>query len=344
MIMADKIIQLRKKNGWSQEELAEKMNVSRQAVSKWESAQSIPDLEKLLRLSELFGVTTDYLLKDDHEEEEFTDTPEPTIVPSADAAENAKPMRRVTLAEANEYLALRETASKHIALGVVLCIAAPLFLILQTALAMIIADMQIAANPGAAGVRVETPILGIIGMLVLVAAAVALFITTGYKSAHFEFLENELFETEYGVTGMVKERQAAFRDTYTRFNLIGVVMCVLSPIALFVGTFISETGVMLALCLMLAIIAVAVYMFVRVGVVHGAMQRLLQEGDFSPQKKQKSPLVEAVSTAYWMTALAVYLGWSIIGSAWHISWVVWVVAGILFGGVIAIVQAVEKRK
>jgi len=47
MILADKIIRLRKKNGWSQEELAEKMDVSRQAVSKWESAQTVPDLEKI---------------------------------------------------------------------------------------------------------------------------------------------------------------------------------------------------------------------------------------------------------------------------------------------------------
>ena len=73
MILADKIIRLRKRNGWSQEELAEKMNVSRQAVSKWESAQTIPDLEKILLLSSLFGVTTDYLLKDEMEDEEFTD-------------------------------------------------------------------------------------------------------------------------------------------------------------------------------------------------------------------------------------------------------------------------------
>ena len=73
MILADKIIRLRKKNGWSQEELADKMNVSRQAVSKWESAQSIPDLEKILQLSKLFCVTTDYLLKDDIEDEEFTE-------------------------------------------------------------------------------------------------------------------------------------------------------------------------------------------------------------------------------------------------------------------------------
>ena len=64
MILADKIIQLRKKAGWSQEELAEQLGVTRQSVSKWEGAQSVPDLEKVLQLSSLFHVTTDYLLKD----------------------------------------------------------------------------------------------------------------------------------------------------------------------------------------------------------------------------------------------------------------------------------------
>lgn len=60
MILADKIIEERKKNGWSQEELANKLGVSRQAVSKWESSGSIPDLQRILQMSELFGVTTDY--------------------------------------------------------------------------------------------------------------------------------------------------------------------------------------------------------------------------------------------------------------------------------------------
>lgn len=63
MRLGQKITKLRKKNKLSQEGLAEKMNVSRQAVSKWESDQSIPDIEKIVNLSELFGVTTDYLLK-----------------------------------------------------------------------------------------------------------------------------------------------------------------------------------------------------------------------------------------------------------------------------------------
>ena len=62
MILADKIMELRKKNGWSQEELAEKMEVSRQSISKWESAQSVPDMGRLVRLSEVFGDFYDFLL------------------------------------------------------------------------------------------------------------------------------------------------------------------------------------------------------------------------------------------------------------------------------------------
>ena len=63
MNMANRIQYLRKTNGMSQEELADRMGVSRQAVSKWESEQSTPDLEKIIIMSELFGVTTDYILK-----------------------------------------------------------------------------------------------------------------------------------------------------------------------------------------------------------------------------------------------------------------------------------------
>ena len=74
MILADKIITLRKKAGWSQEELASQLGVTRQSVSKWEGAQSVPDLDKVVQMSRLFGVSTDYLLKDELEEEEFVES------------------------------------------------------------------------------------------------------------------------------------------------------------------------------------------------------------------------------------------------------------------------------
>ena len=62
MTFGEKLQALRKARGWSQEELAQQINVSRQALSKWESGTSVPDTENVVALSRLFGVTTDYLL------------------------------------------------------------------------------------------------------------------------------------------------------------------------------------------------------------------------------------------------------------------------------------------
>lgn len=63
MELSEKLLNLRKANDLTQEQLAEKLNVSRQAVSKWESGQSVPELDKIVALCELFDITTDYLLK-----------------------------------------------------------------------------------------------------------------------------------------------------------------------------------------------------------------------------------------------------------------------------------------
>lgn len=69
MNLSEKIMLLRKKQGWSQEELANRLNISRQSISKWESSQSQPDIDKIILLSQLFQVTTDYLLLDQENEE-----------------------------------------------------------------------------------------------------------------------------------------------------------------------------------------------------------------------------------------------------------------------------------
>lgn len=66
MKLPNKIVELRKSNGWSQEDLAEEMNVSRQAISRWEGGTAQPDASNILQLSKLFGVTTDYLLNDEY--------------------------------------------------------------------------------------------------------------------------------------------------------------------------------------------------------------------------------------------------------------------------------------
>ena len=70
MELFEKLIHLRKEKNWSQEDLAEKLNVSRQAISRWENGTAYPDAQNILQISKLFNVTTDYLLNDNYENDE----------------------------------------------------------------------------------------------------------------------------------------------------------------------------------------------------------------------------------------------------------------------------------
>lgn len=323
MILADKIIRLRKKNGWSQEELAEKMNVSRQAVSKWEGAQTVPDLGKVLQLSELFGVTTDYLLKDDLENEEFADD-------AADAS-----LKRVTLAEANEFIEWRKSASVRIALATFLCIMSVIPLLILGA-ASEVKDFGISENIACT--------IGLVALLVIVTVAVAIFIFCGFKNAPYEFLDQEDFDTEYGVKGMVTEKQKDYRNTYIRNNIIGTCLCILSPVPLFVGAFSENdflTVVMLTVTMFIA--GIGTIFFITAGVRWASMQKLLKENEFTVQEKKKNKLKESVGGIYWLVATAIFLGWSFATNDWGQTWIVWPIAGVLFAAVMAVCNLFTKE-
>ncbi len=321
MILADKIIQLRKKNGWSQEELADKMQVSRQAVSKWEGAQAVPDLEKILRLGQVFGVTTDYLLKDELEQEAYTQ-------------DDAAPARRVTLAQANEYLDLRERASLRIAAATALCIASPIPLML---LGVASQARRVPENLAVAA--------GLIALLLLVAAAVVLYLRCGFQNAPYAFLDKESFDTEYGVNGMVRQRQEAFKAVYARGNIAGACLCVLSPVPLFLAmAWDQELLASLLFCLTLLLAAAGVWCFIMVGVRWASMQKLLRQGDFDPAQQRERRVKETVASAYWLTATAAYLLWSFLSNDWDKTWVVWPVVGVLYPVVLSVCKMFTRRK
>ena len=324
MILADKIMNLRKKNGWSQEELAEKMQVSRQAVSKWEGAQTVPDIEKILMLSSLFGVTTDYLLKDEIEDEEF----------SYDA--DRVPVKRISLAQANEFLEWRKRAAYRIAVATFLCIVSVIPLLLLGA-ATETPDHPISENL-AAGV-------GFIVLFVLVAIAVAIFISCGFKNTSYEFIDKEPFETECGVDEMIKEKQKTYRTTYVKCNIIATCLCILSPIPLFIGMLTEKeffTIVMLTVTMLLA--GIGATLFIIVGVRWASMQKLVKEGDYALRDYRKFRTKETVSTAYWLSATAIYLGWSFLTDDWEITWLVWPIAGILFAVVMCLCNIFVDRE
>lgn len=323
MILADKIIRLRKKNGWSQEELAEKMKVSRQAVSKWEGAQTVPDLEKILMLGSLFGVTTDYLLKDEIEDEEFTDDDNISV-------------KRITLAQANDFLECRKSAAVRIATGTFLCIIAAIPLLILGA-ATEVPAYHISENTAAG--------IGLTALLIIVAIAVAVFIFCGFKNAPFDFIDKEPFETEYGVTGMVKEKQKAYRGIYAKYNIIATCLCIISPVPLFIAVFLQKdflTVIMLTVTMLIAGIGTALYIVS--GVRRASMQKLLKEGEFAPNEKRKNRIKDAIGKAYWLIATAVYLGWSFLSADWQITWIVWPIAGIIFAVVMCLCNLLADRE
>ncbi|MBQ2974319.1 MAG: helix-turn-helix transcriptional regulator [Clostridia bacterium] len=307
MILADKIIRMRKKNGWSQEELAEKLNVSRQAVSKWESAQSVPELEKILILGEIFGVTTDYLLKDEIENEEFTND---------DASSGIK---RVTMSEALEYIEHRKKASLLIALGVFLCIMSPAALVI------------LCATPFYYNVPMGFAVLmGIVALLIFIAGAIGIFSYCGFKSAPFGYLSKD-FETEYGVAGKVKELDAQFTPFGVATNIIATCLCVICPTPILVAAFFGNAfWVCVSVAATLAIIGIAVMLYIIGTVRSRSMHRILKIGEFTEEGKKIDEANGNVSKIYWLAATAIYLAWSFISGDWGTTWILWPVAGVIF--------------
>ena len=324
MILADKITRLRKKNGWSQEELADKMRVSRQAVSKWESAQSIPDLEKILQLGALFGVTTDYLLKDEIEDEEFTEnTSEETV-------------RRISVEEANSYLKQRKSSSWQIAIATFLCILSPITLIILGAATEI------------PSLNVSESVMGTVGLVVLFAfilTAVPIYLYCGFKNEAYVFLDKNVpFELEYGVKGIVAERKRQFRDMYVKWNIIATCICIFSPIPLIISAF-NENAMLhvMMLAVMMILVGIAVFAFIVVGVQWASMQKLLKEGDYTEKEKARNRLREIVGFVYWGVLAVVYLAWSNLANAWHLSWIVFIAGGVLFPLVMYICNVVADK-
>ena len=330
MTFSEKISALRKQKGWSQEELAEKLMVTRQAVSKWESAQSMPDLDKLVQLSEALGVSTDYLLKD----EQAQSAPVP-----ATAEQTVKP-RHVTQEEARRYLQLQTAAIPKTTLGVALCVWSPIALI----------GLPVLRSTLNWGFPEEICSgIGLCVLLVMVAAGVALLLTASGKLREFEYLEREPIETDSGAREQALSMQREMASFCTRQNTIGVVLCILSVLPLF--ALMCVPGVLdgyysLAVCALLLLVGIACLLLVRTGSMRGAVDKLLEQGDYTRENKAKSRFVGAVSAAYWLVVTAAFLFYTFgpngNGQPQY-SWFIWAIAGVLYGALMAALSVYRKK-
>ncbi len=325
MELHEKLSNLRRAKGWSQEELAEKLGVSRQSVSKWEGGLAVPEIDKIIMLSEIFEVSTDYLLKE-----------EPKIPESVSVADTSN-LRRVTREECDAYLKLRESAAKLIAFATFLCILSPILLIIMASGL----DAGILSISEGAAVAI-----GLFALLLIITLAVIIYISTGMKHSLYDFLNTGEFSLEPVVEETVREKMREFTGRYRTLTVSGVAICILSVLPLLATALLSDNDfhIIIGLCSLIFICAVGVFLIIYAGVKMGSMRKLLRIGDFTPEKLLAEHKAERIGAIYWPVITAIYLGYSFVTMNWAWSWIIWPVSGVLFGVVEAICGGNKSEK
>lgn len=324
MILAEKIIALRKRMNWSQEELAEKLDISRQSVSKWEVGATIPDLDKILKMSELFGVSTDYLLKDEMEESGLSG--------ERDVSEG----RTVSVEEANAFMDLSREVCGKIAAAISLFILSPVLLLQLAALS----EAGRIPEDKAAG-------LGIVTVLLFVAAGVALCVCNGMKLEKYKYLEDEPFSLQYGVEGIVEKRKNDFADRFRLSLITGIVLCIVGVIPLMLAAAFSADDLIMTggANTILIFAAAGVHLIVRAGVVQKSYDKLLQCEEYTAENKEAEKKLSFFPGSYWLIVTALFLGYGFYTDDWkRAAILIWPVAGVLFAALYGILKAAVKRK
>lgn len=250
MKLNEKIARLRQERGWSQEELAERLDVSRQSVSKWESGASTPELERIVKLCALFETTADALINDEVD----LDAPNPLPKAQEDA-----PI--LTLDGAYEYLSVKQSGVQRLAWGVAACVASP------------ISVVALEGMSGGEGI-------GVAVMLAMIAWAVWQFILYGSAIRAYAHIERGWFAPTEETLRWAHAAREEFRPKLMREVAVGVVMCIFSP-APFVALseMLEYSPALEGACTaaLLLMVAAACRWFVHSGAMQGAYARLSKE-------------------------------------------------------------------
>ena len=328
MILADKIINERKKNGWSQEELAQMLSVSRQSVSKWESAQAVPDLNRIIQMAKIFNVSTDYLLKDEIE----ADT---TTAPTEAVYSEYDNVKKVSLEEADRYIRTIKNNTPTAIIATVLFVLSPVSLIFLAGYSTFNEAFPVTT----------AVLIGLIALFIAIAAGVVLWVSIEAKEKEFEYIKNEPFETLYGVDGMVKERSNAFAPKKTLLTSLAVLCFILSPIGLLTAALMGASGFVIIcfVCLILILVAAGVGISLYISRIDGSYTSLLEEGRNNPEHKRANKLLDRLSGSYWCIVVAIFLIFGLTQDKWHWAGIIFPVAGVLYAALFGIIKAIMNK-
>lgn len=323
MILADKIVRLRKQVGWSQEELAEKMKVSRQSVSKWESAHSIPDINKIIILANLFDVSTDFLLKDENE----------SFEPSQETSSNDTTY--ITLEQATQYINSKMKVAALITKGVLLCVCSVIPLLFFLAMAET-NKLGITGNLATA--------IGMVFILGMVSMGVSAFIKINQYENDLTLIDDEKFDLAYGVHSVIQDKLEKFRPTYNQRLSISIFMFIFSFVPMvFAAMFFNGPGIVLMMLIVLfLIIAAGLYIIIPVSTKYDAFNSILEDNSVETAKSKRNKRAGKFAAFYWPLLIAVYLGWSLWTMNWGVTWIVFPVGSVLFAALVGLLELLNK--
>lgn len=320
MILADKIIYLRKKAGYSQEDLASELNVSRQSISKWEGALSIPEMDKIIKLSEVFSVSTDFLLKED------------IVAIDDNSIIEDKDVRTISLEEANTFLSDNTLIAKRIATAVTLFIFSPITIFI----AYYLVENNLVSEKIGYGISMSL-------LLLIVAVGVLILISSSPLFDKYKYLEKEEVNLMYGVSGVIsKKRDENIQRLYVNIG-IGVLLCIVSiiPLFMFDEAFVGSDAI--GMIILLSLVGFGVCLIIYNATQIEGYNKLMQEYDYTKSRKHSVKIIEAIAGPYWLIITAVYLASSFITNAWGSTWIIWPVAALFFAAISALVQSLYGK-
>jgi len=238
----------------------------------------------------------------------------------------------LTRADAEEYLANAEISGRLIGVGVALIMFGVSLLIFLSALFEEYNIMRwIPEN-----VRDAVPILA---FFVFLVPAVGIFVYSGMRMKRYELIEKGQFTISVLTQNDIYQEYQESREGQRIYIVIGVILCVLSPVAIFAGSIFGDSGSSYGVCVTILIVAAAVYLFITSGIPAEAYKKLLKMEEYSDVQRKKNKVVGAVASVVWPLATAAFLIAGFVFNKWGSAWIIFPITGILFGAFAAVCSA-----
>lgn len=237
----------------------------------------------------------------------------------------------------DEYLSIKRKSTFLVSIGVMLIMFGASILILLTQLIEDNIIFKSIANDPA-------EVISLVPLLLLVAIAVGIFIYSGTKIENYKFIEEGNFKLTFSCKEYIQKKYEDNKIKSTMGVVVGVIICILSPLTVILGSIISDSASVYGTSILLVLISIAVFLFINFGTTNTVYKILLKIQEFTPKKREDNKVISAVASVVWPITAAVYVLLGFTRNGWGKAWVIFPIVGILFGAFSSCYSAIKKTK